>query len=473
MEKLRKALENFIEAGLIIVLIFATLVFGGVHPTTCAVVQFIVLLLLLCWAIWAVTTDRLQKISFRGVPLHLSFLVLFFVGVCLLQLAFSPVARYTALSIGGNSSGIGIVVLPVTVAPYRTAHELLKVLTYVSVFILSMTVMTRKRRINRIIQLLVFFGGGVSFFGIFQYFARPNMIYWFWEPQQGSSVFGPFPNGNHFASYAGMLVPFTFATALYYGFRERKRRTRRLTVLERAALLVFGSPRRALLFLCALLMICAPFLSRSASGIIGLLCSVLVFVLLLLLDPDRRRYAYWFMPIFAFDIVFALALAIIASRGSAWSLRHCLTVWAGCVKVWLHFPLFGSGLGSFAVVFRLFKDAKLGDTVWNFAMNEPLQLLAETGIAGIALVVCFLISWVRWCTDIRARTRSRWTRWILLAGMSSCAGAIAHSLLDFNFHTPANALLFSVLMGLTCAAAAVGPPVVPPGARLFRIKIRR
>jgi O-antigen ligase len=89
----------------------------------------------------------------------------------------------------------------------------------------------------------------------------------------------------------------------------------------------------------------------------------------------------------------------------------------------------------------------------NQAHNDYAQLLAETGMAGIAIALWFLVLVFR-----RARTKlENWPETangvLTLAALLGCVGILVHSLLDFNLQIPANAALFYVL----CAIAAGEP----------------
>ena len=88
----------------------------------------------------------------------------------------------------------------------------------------------------------------------------------------------------------------------------------------------------------------------------------------------------------------------------------------------------------------------------NQAHNDYLQLLVETGVAGFAIAVWFLVLVFR-----RApRKLKNWTETasgaLTVAALLGCVGILVHSFLDFNLQIPANAALFYVLCAIAAAA---------------------
>jgi tetratricopeptide (TPR) repeat protein len=77
--------------------------------------------------------------------------------------------------------------------------------------------------------------------------------------------------------------------------------------------------------------------------------------------------------------------------------------------------------------------------------NDYIQLAAEAGLAGVALALWFgAVVW-RKCRVAAARLSAR--RWPLFAALGAgITGGLVHEFFDFSLHTPANALLFCVLL---------------------------
>jgi O-antigen ligase len=139
-----------------------------------------------------------------------------------------------------------------------------------------------------------------------------------------------------------------------------------------------------------------------------------------------------------------------------------LTIDRDCLRMLLKKPLLGFGLGTFPVVYPEFRSFYTTLFV-NEAHNDYLQLLVETGLAGFAIAIWFLVQVFRQAAGKlknlveKELPEKGWTESatgaLTVAALLGCVGILVHSFLDFNLQIPANAALFYVL----CAVAASAP----------------
>ena len=125
-------------------------------------------------------------------------------------------------------------------------------------------------------------------------------------------------------------------------------------------------------------------------------------------------------------------------------------IWRDTGELARAYPVFGAGLGSYETALLKYKTAAPDNTV-DYAHNDYLQVLAETGVVGLALALG-LAGYVFW----RVGRVVRWERgrqnWWLAVGLSGGLAAMAlHSLVDFNLYIPANALALAWLAGLAAS----------------------
>jgi O-antigen ligase len=128
-----------------------------------------------------------------------------------------------------------------------------------------------------------------------------------------------------------------------------------------------------------------------------------------------------------------------------WQLRTA--VWSETLDLIRDHPFLGTGPGTFAVAFTPYRPAGL-NLRFLHAHNDYLHSISETGIltAGIILWLVVAAFW----SGIRKimATDSRLTMGITLGSLSGIVAITAHSIVDFNLHIMANAILFTVLAGL-------------------------
>ena len=115
------------------------------------------------------------------------------------------------------------------------------------------------------------------------------------------------------------------------------------------------------------------------------------------------------------------------------------------------FPVLGTGLGTFFDVYPRFQPENF-PKYFAYAHNDWLQLLIETGAIGLTLAAAAVGIYFSSLIKIFRERRDPYVKGIGAGVLGSSAAIFTHSLVDFNFQIPANAFLFSVILGLGYAA---------------------
>ncbi|MFM9058295.1 MAG: O-antigen ligase family protein [Planctomycetaceae bacterium] len=129
-------------------------------------------------------------------------------------------------------------------------------------------------------------------------------------------------------------------------------------------------------------------------------------------------------------------------------------------RMFLASPLLGTGLGTYG---DLYPGILRSDRNMYFAHNEYAQMLAESGLLGVAILLA--MAWVlgsrfwRFCRERPAASRQ-----IDAGAWAAVAGVAAHSVFDWGLHAPANALLACLVAGLALSSVAVRKPTEDRGA---------
>lgn len=214
-----------------------------------------------------------------------------------------------------------------------------------------------------------------------------------------------------------------------------------------AAVMASFSRGRARVFwaACCALSFAGVWATQTRAALVGLGAAGSVAVVLAL--RGRRRAA-------------AVGALVLVAAAAAWHFRtrqwtHGL-IWRDTLSLWASHPWLGCGLGRFHVEFPAFASPALralwpeSKVIINFAHNEYLQVLAETGAVGGALLAGVLGGW-GWLVREAAR-RMELPRRALVAGLLAAVG----TLLVQNFFSPDlrfGVSGFMVFFGLGAAAA--------------------
>ena len=395
------------------ILLSAPLAAGGVEPWAILALQASATLLLLAWGFrqWA---SREVQIIFH--PLY------------------PPMLAFAALITLQWLTGM-------TAYRHATYSRLLLYISYgLLVFVITQT-LRRTSQLENFAWVLCGYAALLASFSLVQGLAPNGKLYGFWKPDYGGHPYGPYVNHNHYAGLMEMLTPFLLVLAA-----TRFTHGRRKIVVAVIAAVMAGT-----IFLCG-----------SRGGMLAFaLQAVLLIVLLRPRQEDWKRHLLLGVGLAA--VIGALVwiggneltqrLASIQSETQqelTGGVR--LTIDRDCLRMWRERPLFGWGLGTFPVVYPQFRSFYTNFFV-NQAHNDYLQLLTETGLAGFAIAIWFLVLTFRhaWAK------LDNWTETVsgllTVAALLGCVGILVHSFLDFNLQIPANAAMFYVL----CAIAASNP----------------
>jgi O-antigen ligase len=123
------------------------------------------------------------------------------------------------------------------------------------------------------------------------------------------------------------------------------------------------------------------------------------------------------------------------------------SIWRDAVKLIERHPALGTGLGTFPVAFTSVQTSFLGQFV-NHAHNDYVELASDVGVpAALMLFATFVFILVR-AARAFLHGAGNFDRAIALGCVGSIVAILLHSLTDFNSYMPANALVFSVVLGL-------------------------
>lgn len=111
------------------------------------------------------------------------------------------------------------------------------------------------------------------------------------------------------------------------------------------------------------------------------------------------------------------------------------------------FPIIGTGLGTFTEVYPRVKPEEFTGHYDN-AHNDWIELWVETGTIGLALAILSVGIYFFSLIKALRRRNDPYVKGIGVGVLGSSAAILTHSMVDFNFHIPANSILFAVILGI-------------------------
>jgi O-antigen ligase len=399
--------------GIASLLLFCPLAFGAVEPWAIFTLQSVTTILFMVWMFAQMRADQPAILWTPIFPPMLAFL-----GLICIQL------------LPGISS-------------YRhaTYSGLLLYVAYgLACFLITQT-LTRTTHIRKLATAAAVYGTAVAMFAVLQSLRSNGKLYWLRTPRFGGWIYGPYVNHNHYAGLMEMLVPIP----LVFAFSRYARGKERWAAASAAA------------FMGATI-----FLSGSRGGMIAFALQVAFFLCFLFRERTAGRAAFimtTFLVVALVSIawiggsdVTARLSTISASKHSELSNDIRFKINRDSLHMFAKRPILGWGLGTFETVYPQFRSFYT-DLLVDKAHNDYLQLLAETGVVGFAIMIWFLVVGFRTAWPKIRQWPSNVNGSVALVAVVGISGILVHSLVDFNLEIPANALLFYVL----CAVAAIEP----------------
>ena len=322
---------------------------------------------------------------------------------------------------------------------FLTKIELLKFSALALLFFLALQAFETLENWNAFAWFVLALGFSVSVFGILQHFTFNGKLYWFRELRYGGIPFGPYVNRNHFAGLVELIIPMGLSILL---------------------LRADDRDRMSLLMVLTLMPIGALFLSASRGGIAAFFLEVgLVVILALLRGHGRNQFVIGAtLLLLASGFVFWLGAGRALARFEAYqkldvSEARRAEMLRDSWRIFMDHPLAGTGLGTLEAVFPRYETLYDGSIV-NHTHNDYVEALAESGLIGGAIGICFLAFFFRMAWARIREAKNRLELALHIGALSACCGLLAHSLVDFNLHIPSNALLFLIQAGLATSATS-------------------
>lgn len=260
--------------------------------------------------------------------------------------------------------------------------------------------------------------------------------WYFYKVTNFGSATGFFANSNHMATLLVVTIPFLVAL---FGARWAKKSAQ--ASASKTAILAGG----------LLVVLLGLGLNGSLAGW-GLGIPV-VAASALLRVPMKRNWARWSVAGIALLGVAGVALIFssptqrsVPATGAGVSLESRATIFKTSLTAASDFAPLGSGVGTFADIYPRYEDpASVWPTYVNHVHSDFIEILLETGVAGLILLGLFLVWWI---ARLGAIWRSPNVDQFARAATIASAAILAHSLVDYPLRTSAISAIFAMCLAL-------------------------
>lgn len=408
-----RGLEWLILGLVVGALAFAVLGFGAVRTQEWLVVQGLVALAALVWAVrlWLNPSQRLL-----WPPVCWG--VLLFAGWAVWRYFEAPVE-------------------------YVAREELLRILAYAALFLVAVCNLHRQSLTQAVVWSALALGTALSLYALFQYTTGADTV---WGaprgPQYGRRGSGSFVCPNHFAGFLELLLPLALAG------------------------LIAGRMKavgRILIAYALLTMLVGMAVTMSRGGFLGAAAGLALVLLVLAFERDYRLPALAGMGVILAVIVVMLAYSQALttrfqriSEAELGTLNGRVALWQTAREMWREHFWLGAGPGHFDVRHKEFRPDTIEGRPLR-AHNDYLNALADWGVAGAAVAA---LPWLlvlagvlrtlphvrRAQADLEVRRSNKFS--FVLGASAGLVALLVHAWWDFNFHIPANAILAVLWLAL-------------------------
>jgi O-antigen ligase len=404
---------------------------------------------------WAALEPREEPL----LPPARQLLIFVMVAVAVVAIQLVPLPPNLWPHLGGRGPigqgyrvlGIPAPALPLSLTPYESLNSLLALVPPLALF--CAIVRLKAYRTGWLVAALL--GGTVAgiLLGALQVASSDfaSSPWYLYEESNFGVATGFFANANHMAIL--LVIGLPFLAALLSSARGANKQ-RNWTIMAMAAAL-------------ALVIVVGIVLNGSLAAF-GLALPVAVSSALLVL-PQKRSLRMGVIVLAALLLIGAIgAIETSATRTGQFGQQATTSVQsrremlATTTRAISDFLPWGSGLGSFRSVYHLYESRdQISTTYVIHAHDDYVELALELGLAGILLIIAFLVWWAR----------AVWRAWryadagvFVRAASIATAAILVHSLVDFPLRTAAIGATFAMCLALLVERRA---PVVREKSELW------
>ena len=424
--------------------------FANQHPHSTVWLSLYAAIFLHAGAYFAFRCMRCKPVrsydSAKVVIFLLAAMVLWLILQCLI-----PMTSYIEVLLFGenkpewfNYSGVW------SITPERTQWAVLKAFVVLVLFVVSLALIDRRRRVRELVFTLLCVGVIHALLAIFAKYLGVYFIDKVSLDGHFDAARGLFVNRNHLAAFSILCLFSAIAIQAKIAM---------LNKVNNLHSILFGQIIR-FSFLIFTLGIFVILQSESRGALLALLLSLMIYITVLssLLGFEFRRHY-----ILLFIATITVLMMIVFGQGmterftsNALSLGERSTQWAITWQAIKGQWLLGYGAGSYAIVFQSLREfADLRLVIYDQAHNDFLHLLLEQGLIGLLLWLSFIFITIRFAINSCLTSQSTMVKSVLFACLVVVSALLIQSLVDYPLQIMTIRCYFFVIIATMFAVPSI------------------
>ena len=363
--------------------------------------------------------------------------------------------------------------IPLTVHLKASLQEFLRIGSYLIFYILTVQLLTRRKRLLTTIKSISFLTLFIALLAIGQKLTAPHTIFWFRHLAEGKTAMGPWVYANHYAGFMIMLCPVLLSLLFYYQPGHHHRDSLRVKIVTQFSHQYFI--HQLLIGLGVVLILASIAFSFSRGGILSITFTLALFIGILTYKQNKTSkitLLFLLTSVIVFMIWISWEPIVhkfnFAFGGPEGGIREDrFLVWKDAMAIFRDFPITGSGFGTFIDIFPGYKTIP-DKLLYEHAHNDFVELLISGGLIGFSLAAWFVLSVLKVGIKRYFQRRDSFAVMIIAGTFSGITGILFYGLTDFNLQNGANGLYFFFLCGLLVSVSNTRrhyrtyPTLLPP-----------
>lgn len=351
----------------------------------------------------------------------------------------------------------------ISVAPNITIVELIKHISYITFFILTILLVNTKARVLVLANTLFFSSTIIAIYSLINHYTSGliDLVSSIppWTLSWERATHGTFSYQNHYASFLTLTIPLGFGL-IYHGVIDIKKQIKNNSKRKITIDLIMSI--NGLYLLSLIIMYIALVESSSRGGNVIFVISILIAYFSVLFQQTKRttkKIKHASFVLLGTSIICFIAVTSgitgtlsdrLLSQGFKPSGRDVMHQTA--IRIIKKRPIVGTGAGTYPVLQHKYKSPLLGASKMSKrAHNDYLEMLSNQGIMGFGLLaIATGILYFKLFRGLRKNLNKniRSLYGLQIACFCSVTAILLHSLADFNFHLPANTVYYNLILAM-------------------------